>query len=120
MSHSYSAILLALPTSPPHCATRPVFDILIGAEDDTGNGLLPQRTLVVLDRSLPADQRFSVPHHGRAQMLDHILANRPTLPYFQVLEAHNETLGDELVSFARVRQEPGSAHAPIVAEFDIP
>jgi endonuclease/exonuclease/phosphatase family metal-dependent hydrolase len=94
--------------------------ILIGAEEDTGNGLLAQRTLVVLDRSLPADRRFSVLHHGRAQMLDHILANRPALAHFHGLEAHNETLGDELVSFGRVRQEAGSPHAPIVAEFELP
>jgi endonuclease/exonuclease/phosphatase family metal-dependent hydrolase len=94
--------------------------ILIGAEEDTGNGRLSERTLVVLDRSIAEDRRFSVLHHGRAQMLDHILANRPSLAHFRQIEAHNETLADELVSSTRVRKEPGSPHAPIVAEFDMP
>jgi endonuclease/exonuclease/phosphatase family metal-dependent hydrolase len=93
--------------------------ILIGAEEDTGNGRLAARALVVLDRSLAEDRRFSVLHHGRAQMLDHILANWPALAHFRGIEAHNETLSDELLNFARVRQEPGSPHAPIVAEFDM-
>lgn len=94
--------------------------ILIGAEEDTGNGRLAPRSLVVLDRSLPEDRRFSTLHHGRAQMLDHILASRPAIAYFRGLESHNETLGDELVSFGRVRREAGSFHAPVVAEFEIP
>lgn len=92
--------------------------ILIGAEEDTGNGVLAKRALVVLDRSLAVDRRFSVVHHGRAQMLDHILVSRPMLAYFREIEAHNETVPDELLTFGRVRQEPGSPHAPIVAEFD--
>jgi endonuclease/exonuclease/phosphatase family metal-dependent hydrolase len=93
--------------------------ILIGAEEDTGNGHLAKRALVVLDRSLAVDRRFSIVHHGRAQMLDHILANRPMLACFRDIEAHNETVPDELVTFARVRQEPGSPHAPIAAHFDL-
>ena len=93
--------------------------ILIGAEEDTGNGRLAERTLVVLDRSIAEDRRFSVLHHGRAQMLDHILASWQSLAHFRGIEAHNETLADELISSTRVRKEPGSPHAPIVAEFDV-
>ncbi len=93
--------------------------ILIGAEEDTGNGRLAERALVVLDRSLAEGRRFSVLHHGRAQMLDHILANRPALQLFRGMEAHNEAVSDEFLTLARVRQEPGSPHAPIVAEFDM-
>jgi hypothetical protein len=52
-------------------------------------------------------------------MLDHILANWASLAHFRRIEAHNETLADELVSFPPVRQEFGSRHAPIVAEFDM-
>ncbi|OYW55237.1 MAG: hypothetical protein B7Y80_09470 [Hyphomicrobium sp. 32-62-53] len=93
--------------------------ILIGADDDTGNGSLAMRALTALDRSLPGDRRFSVVHHGRAQMPDHILSNWSTLAYFRNIEIHNENLADELVSFGRVRQEPGSPHAPLVAEFNM-
>ena len=94
--------------------------ILIGAEEDTGNGHLAKRALVVLDRSLAEDRRFSVLHHGCAQMLDHILANQPSLSHFRGIEAHNTTLPDERECSNRVRREPGSPHAPIVAEFDMP
>lgn len=93
--------------------------ILIGANDDTGNGSLAMRALTALDRSLPGDRRFRVVHHGRAKMPDHILSNWSTLDYFQNIEIHNENLADELVSFGRVRQEPGSPHAPLVAEFNM-
>ena len=94
--------------------------IIVGAEEDTGNGLLAARALVVLDRSLPADRRFSALHHGRPQMLDHILGNRRALAYFQAIEVHNETLGDELVGYGKTRHEAGSFHAPVVAEFELP
>lgn len=94
--------------------------ILVGAEEDTGNGRLAARALIVLDRSLPADRRFSALHHGRPQMLDHILVNRPLLARFQAIEVHNETLGDELVGYGKTRHEAGSFHAPVVAEFEFP
>lgn len=94
--------------------------ILIGAEEDTGNGRLAERALVVLDRSLAHDRRFSALHHGRPQMLDHILVNRPALAHLLAFEAHNETLSDELVSFGKARRELGSFHAPLVAEFAFP
>jgi endonuclease/exonuclease/phosphatase family metal-dependent hydrolase len=92
--------------------------IVRGADEDTGNGHLADRTLVVLDRSISEDRRFSCLHHGRAQMLDQILANLPALAHFRAIEIHNETLSDEMVTAARVRLEPGSPHAPVVAEFD--
>lgn len=93
--------------------------IVVGAEEDTGNGALAQRSLVVLDRSLAADRRFSLLHHGRPQMLDHILASRGLLGGFRGIEVHNETLGDELVGFGRTKHGAASYHAPLVAEFAI-
>ena len=50
--------------------------IILGAEEDTGNAKLSARSLVLLERSLPHDRRWSVLHHGRPQMLDHIAASR--------------------------------------------
>jgi endonuclease/exonuclease/phosphatase family metal-dependent hydrolase len=91
--------------------------ILVGAEEDTGNGQLAARSLVVLDRSLAADRRFSTLHHGRPQMLDHILVSRAMLARFRSIEVHNETLADELAGFARTLHASGSYHAPVVAEF---
>jgi endonuclease/exonuclease/phosphatase family metal-dependent hydrolase len=90
--------------------------ILVGADDDTGNGRLAIRSLVVLDRALPADRRFSTLHHGRPAMLDHILASQSLLAHFHSIEVHNETLGDEVVGFSRTLHKTRSYHAPVVAE----
>jgi endonuclease/exonuclease/phosphatase family metal-dependent hydrolase len=94
--------------------------IVRGDEEDTGNGHLASRMLVAVERSLPEDRRYSVVHHGRRVMLDHILVSRPLLGWYLGAEIHNETLGDELVSPATVHATPESYHAPVVAEFSLP
>jgi endonuclease/exonuclease/phosphatase family metal-dependent hydrolase len=91
--------------------------IIMGASEDTGNAALTGRSLVLLDRALPEDRRFSVLHHGRPQMLDHILASRTLHSRFKTIEAHNEVIGDELVGYARHLQVSSSFHAAVVAEF---
>lgn len=93
--------------------------IAIGAEEETGNGQLTGHSLVVLDRAIANDRRWSVLHYGRPQMLDHILASRTLYAHFRSIEVHNETLGDEAVSYAKVDNPPGSYHAAVVAEFAI-
>jgi endonuclease/exonuclease/phosphatase family metal-dependent hydrolase len=94
-------------------------NLIVGAEENTGNPLLAQRSLVVLDRAAPADRRWSVLHHGRRQMLDHILSSQSLHGCFRSVEIHNEALSDELVGYARHTSASASAHAPVVAEFDI-
>ena len=94
--------------------------ILVGADEDTGNGQLAARSLVVLDRSIPADRRFSTLHHGRPQMLDHILVSQALMAHVRAIEVHNEALGDEIVSFGRVQHATRSCHAPVVAAFAFP
>jgi predicted extracellular nuclease len=91
--------------------------IVVGAEEDTGNGALSSRSLVLLDRTLPDERRWSVLHHGRPQMLDHILASRALHARFRNIDVHNETLSDELVGYARHARSCGSFHAGVVAEF---
>jgi endonuclease/exonuclease/phosphatase family metal-dependent hydrolase len=91
--------------------------IALGAEEDTGNAELSSRSLVLLDRALPQDRRWSVLHHGRPQMLDHIAASRALHRHFRSIEVHNETLADEIVGYARHAQASGSYHAAVVAEF---
>jgi endonuclease/exonuclease/phosphatase family metal-dependent hydrolase len=91
--------------------------IVVGAEESTGNAALSGRSLVVLDRAVAQDRRWSILHHGRAQMLDHIMVTRRLYSRFIAIEVHNEALGDELVGYARHMQIASSYHAPIVAEF---
>lgn len=94
--------------------------IVLGAEEDTGNAALSARALVLLDRTLPQDRRWSVLHHGRPQMLDHIVASRALHRHFKSIEVHNETLADELVGYAKHVQSSSSYHAAVVAEFADP
>ena len=91
-----------------------------GDEEDAGNPFLAARTLVPLERSVALSRRFSVVHHGRPQMLDHLLVSRALLGWYRAVEIHNEALGDELVTANAVRGSPESFHAPVVAEFDAP
>ena len=91
--------------------------IIVGAEESTGNAVLSGRSLVVLDRAVAQDRRWSILHHGRAQMLDHILVSRRLYSRFIAIEVHNETLGDELIGYARHMQAASSYHAPVVADF---
>lgn len=89
-----------------------------GDEEDAGNPHLAARTLVPIERSVARSRRFSVVHHGRPQMLDHLLVSRSLLGWYRCVEIHNEALGDELVTAHAVRGSPESFHAPVVAEFD--
>jgi len=91
--------------------------IAVGAEEDTGNGALAPLALVVLDRALPQDRRWSVLHHARPQMLDHILSSRALYGHFLSIEVHNEALGDEALGYAKKINPPGSYHAAVVANF---
>lgn len=91
--------------------------ILQGREEDTGNGALADRTLILTEHSLAPELRFSVVHHGRRQMLDHVLISRGLSAWYRETEIHNEDLGDELVAYREVEHSPDSYHAPIVASF---
>ncbi|MGI9425095.1 MAG: endonuclease/exonuclease/phosphatase family protein [Hyphomicrobiaceae bacterium] len=91
--------------------------IVLGAAEDTGNSDLASRSLIVLDRALPPARRFSVLHHGRPQMLDHMVASHAMYGRFRDIVVHNEALGDEAVGFALGLDSMGSYHAGLVATF---
>jgi len=93
--------------------------MLCAEVEDTGKGRLAGRALVPLERSLPETRRFSVVHHGRKAMLDHVLASRALLASYRGIEVHNETIGDEMLGYALVEQPTVSYHAPLVAEFSL-
>jgi predicted extracellular nuclease len=91
-----------------------------GDVENTGNPALVSRLMVPCERNIPASARFSLYHHGRPVMLDHILVSRPLLAYWQGSAAHNEILHDESVAFAVDTLFPESDHAAVMAEFLLP
>ena len=93
--------------------------LAIGATEDTGSSELAGQSLVVLDRALPKDRRWSVLHGGRPQMLDHILASQALYGRFRSVEVHNEALGDEMMAYEKSIDAAGSYHAGVVAVFDV-
>ena len=93
--------------------------IAVAPEEDLGTSELAAHSLVVLDRAISADRRWSILHHGRPQMVDHILASRALYGRFRSVEVHNEWLGDEALGFGKALHSAASYHAPVVAEFDM-
>jgi len=91
-----------------------------GDVENTGNPDLIGRVMVPIERTIPSSSRFSLYHHGRGVMLDHILASRAMLAFWQGTEIHNEILHDESIAFATDRKFPESDHAPVIAEFLLP
>lgn len=88
-----------------------------GEVEDTGNATLATRVMVPCENTVPEPSRFSLLHHGRKQMLDHVLASRALLAFYRGTEIHNELLHDETIAFATDLKYPESDHAPVVAEF---
>jgi endonuclease/exonuclease/phosphatase family metal-dependent hydrolase len=97
----------------------PTLRLAIAAEEDMGASELSPHSLIVLDRAIPADRRWSVLHHGRPQMLDHILVSRALYGHFRTIEVHNEGLGDEALGYGKALHSAASYHAPVVAQFDM-
>jgi predicted extracellular nuclease len=91
-----------------------------GLVENTGNGDLATRVLVPCEQSIPESARYTLFHHGKGRMLDHLLISRPLLAYYQGAAIHNELLPDESIAFATDVKFPESDHAPVVAEFSLP
>jgi endonuclease/exonuclease/phosphatase family metal-dependent hydrolase len=91
--------------------------LVVASESDTGNSRLAARSLVVLDRTLPAERRYSVLHGDRREMLDHILASDAFHGHFLQIEVNNEWLADDAVARVETGAIAASSHAPLVAEF---
>jgi len=91
-----------------------------GDVENTENADLGPRALVPCEQTVPEPARYTLFHHGRPNMLDHLLVSRPLLQHYRNTEIHNETLHDESVAFATDTRFPESDHAPVVAEFDLP
>ncbi|MCT2546977.1 endonuclease/exonuclease/phosphatase family protein [Streptomyces atratus] len=91
---------------------------ICGNVEDNGNGDLAPGVLVPIEHTIPSEARYTLFHHGRGQMLDHMLVTRNLLAHYRGTEIHNELLHDESLAFATDVKYPESDHAPVVATFD--
>ena len=91
-----------------------------GDVENTNNRELAKRVIVPCERTVPESSRYSLLHRGKGTMLDHILASRPLLTFYQGTQIHNEILHDKSIAFATNDKFPESDHAPVVAEFVLP
>jgi len=91
--------------------------LVVGCEEGAENEALSSQSLLVLDRTLPVERRWSVLHHGRPEMLDHILATRTLAGRLRSIEVHNEAVRDETLASVEKPAVAGSSHAALVAEF---
>ncbi|MEU7221575.1 endonuclease/exonuclease/phosphatase family protein [Nocardia iowensis] len=89
-----------------------------GDVEDTGNGALAGRVLVPVENTVPESARYTLFHHGKGHMLDHLLVTRNLLANYRGTEIHNELLHDESVDFGTDKKYPESDHAPVVATFE--
>lgn len=92
---------------------------LRGMTEDTGNAALNDRVMYPVALSVAESRRFTLYHHGRGNLLDHMLVSRPMMASFVAAEIHNEMIHDESIAFASDAKFPESDHAPLVAEFDM-
>jgi len=90
--------------------------ILMATAEDSGNPDLAGRALEALELRLPEDRRYSILHHGRQRMLDHILCSPALAARCRAIVADNRQLPDEA---EMADDDPRSNHAPLVAEFNV-
>lgn len=93
--------------------------LLIADPSDTANPLLAGRRLIPLADIVPAERRFSVRHHGRTMLVDHILASPALAALCRAVEIHNQGLVDESAAEKMGAAFADSTHAALVAAFDI-
>jgi endonuclease/exonuclease/phosphatase family metal-dependent hydrolase len=91
-----------------------------GDVESTGNDKLAKRVIVPCERTIPEPSRYSLLHHGRGEMIDHLLVSRSLIAHYRGAEIHNELLHDESVAFGTDVKFPESDHAPVIAEFELP
>jgi predicted extracellular nuclease len=93
-------------------------DAIRGAVEDTNNPELRPRVLIPCSRGIPESIRYSLYHHGRANLLDHMLMSQALLPRFRSAAILNENLHDESLPFTFDTKYPESDHAAFVAAFE--
>ncbi|MCG7585172.1 endonuclease/exonuclease/phosphatase family protein [Photobacterium sp. OFAV2-7] len=92
-------------------------ETICGSVDNTNNAELRYKSLVPCSAGLAESVRYSHFHHGKGNLLDHMLISQSLLPYFDGAKILNETLHDESLPYRKDEKYPASDHAPFIALF---
>ena len=113
------ALVAPQPATLTRRPTSPALRALRGEVEDHSNAELAHKTLALCALNVAESRRYSLFHHGKGEMIDHVLASRALFAHFRGAEIHNELLHDESRAFATDRKFPESDHAPVVAHFEV-
>ncbi len=86
--------------------------------EDTGNASLAPYALHDLIEKIPPDRRFTVLHHGRPYIIDHILVSAALRQCNTLFKILNDALPDD-VDGQRDQVIQTSLHAPVLADFTL-
>jgi len=89
-----------------------------GRVEETGNSELARTQMFPCENTIPESARYTLFHHGKGEMIDHLLISRGLLNLYVGAEIHNEVLTDESIAFRGDSTFPAPDHAPVVASFD--
>jgi endonuclease/exonuclease/phosphatase family metal-dependent hydrolase len=96
------------------------FKTIVGSMREVSNPDLGPFIMVPCEFNVPLDQRFSLLHHGKGNMLDHVIVSKSLYPYWKGTEIFNELVPDKSIAFSMPEYYPESDHAPVIATFKLP
>lgn len=94
-------------------------EAICGRVENTGNPNLRSSVLLPCSSAIADSIKFSHLHHGKGNLLDHMLISQSMYHLFTKADIFNENLHDESLPFASDTKYPESDHAPFLATFTI-
>jgi endonuclease/exonuclease/phosphatase family metal-dependent hydrolase len=92
-------------------------EAICGRVENTGNPDLRSNVLLPCSSAIAESIKFSHLHHGKGNLLDHMLISQSMYHLFVKADIFNENLHDESLPFASDIKFPESDHAPFLASF---
>ncbi|WP_339719194.1 endonuclease/exonuclease/phosphatase family protein [uncultured Paraglaciecola sp.] len=92
-------------------------EAICGRVENTGNPDLRDTVLLPCSSAIAESIKFSHLHHGKGNLLDHMLISQSMYHLFVKADIFNENLHDESLPFASDSKFPESDHAPFLATF---
>ena len=94
-------------------------EAICGRVENTGNPDLRSSVLLPCSSAIAESIKFSHLHHGKGNLLDHMLISQAMYHLFVKAHIFNENLHDESLPFASDIKYPESDHAPFLATFSV-